>query len=133
MKIDEIKSKSLFLSIALVSAIKVINYIVHVAVYKALGHSQIHIISKIGCKKNTAAFVVLTFRFFFFNETFTPSTDIWIATLRFFRFCTLHSYWNWKQTKNKDKINIFNYITVGHFHLSSVIPNRYIFFYFYFL
>lgn len=34
----------------------------------------------------------LTFRFFFFSETLTPSTDIWSITLRFFRFCTLHSY-----------------------------------------
>lgn len=43
---------------------------------------------------------MLTFRFFFFSETFTPSTEIWIATLRFFRFWTLHSYWNRKETEN---------------------------------
>lgn len=36
--------------------------------------------------------LVLTFRRRFLRTTRTPLTDICMVTLRFFRFCTLHSY-----------------------------------------
>lgn len=38
--------------------------------------------------------LTLTFRFFFFSSTLTPSMDIWMVTFCFLLFCTLHSYWS---------------------------------------
>lgn len=46
--------------------------------------------------------LILTFRRRFLRTTRTPLTDICMVTLRFFRFCTLHSYCEERERKKGD-------------------------------